>query len=156
MQTGDRFGRLTLTIRIATSHTHSEKWMCECECGRLKIAWSSALLEDETQSCGCKRVDDKPNRVALALNDPNPLAKDVRDYVKKNHPQIFRKWMSIRGKPTTSKVWRDSLSRFFDDVGDPASYFLMLKRLDTSKKLGPGNWYWGNHTRTELRPAKQV
>jgi len=155
MQTGDTYGRLTLVARIATSKAHSEKWLCKCECGKLKLAWSSALLEKETLSCGCWRMMDIPNRVGLALNNPNPLDKDVRKYLRDNYPQIYRTWLRIKNKPTTSKYWRDSVSRFFDDVGDPDSYFLMLKRLDTSKLLGPGNWYWGNHTRYELKPCHE-
>ena len=60
--TGQRFGKLTVIERADDKVTSSGKnyvqWKCKCDCGNIKIVYSSNLLNGTTQSCGCLRKDN--------------------------------------------------------------------------------------------------
>ena len=50
-----RFGRLVV-VRFDGFHKNLyPKWICRCDCGKIKSCFSTNLLEGKTKSCGCKR-----------------------------------------------------------------------------------------------------
>ena len=59
--TGQRFGRLVVmerapkNPRYATAYT---LWNCRCDCGEETIVRSHSLIQGETKSCGCLRVEN--------------------------------------------------------------------------------------------------
>lgn len=52
----DEFKRLTLLALITTVRS-VEKWLCECICGALVMAWANNLRSGRSGSCGCLRKD---------------------------------------------------------------------------------------------------
>lgn len=50
--TGKRFGRLTVLERMEDGDRRA-KWLCKCDCGRIKIVASTNLIQGNTVSCGC-------------------------------------------------------------------------------------------------------
>lgn len=48
------FGRLTLVSKETDT---KDKWECVCSCGKTTIVLKYALLNGNTQSCGCKRAE---------------------------------------------------------------------------------------------------
>lgn len=63
--TGQKFGRLTVVERAADHILpcgHKEvMWVCECECGGIKIARGAKLRSGDVKSCGClqKEIQEK-------------------------------------------------------------------------------------------------
>lgn len=62
--TGQKFGRLTVvekTERPVNVKNKDSYWLCECDCGTMKIVKSSALKYGSVTSCGCfkKELDMK-------------------------------------------------------------------------------------------------
>lgn len=56
--TGKRFGRLTaIELLPNRSNTGARLWRCRCDCGKEKIATTSALNSGFVQSCGCMKHD---------------------------------------------------------------------------------------------------
>ena len=57
--TGKRFGMLTV-LKLDDKRTSSrgEKWICKCDCGKIKSINRSSLIRGATTSCGCKRLVD--------------------------------------------------------------------------------------------------
>lgn len=54
---GKKFGRL-LVLERASSNAHGEvTWLCQCDCGNLKIVNSYALVHGHAKSCGCYCVE---------------------------------------------------------------------------------------------------
>jgi hypothetical protein len=49
---GKRFGRL-LVISRTKSKKNRTRWVCQCDCGRTRIATGKYLRQGKTQSCGC-------------------------------------------------------------------------------------------------------
>ena len=53
--TGQVFGRLTVLGEENPRTTKELKWLCRCECGKLKAIRGYDLRHNKTLSCGCLR-----------------------------------------------------------------------------------------------------
>lgn len=51
--TGRRFGRLTVTKRVAIDAKYRSRWECKCDCGNVKVVYAYNLANGHTASCGC-------------------------------------------------------------------------------------------------------
>lgn len=59
--TGKRFGRLTV-IGLQPTESRKTYWVCQCDCGNMKIVRSDSLQCGAIRSCGClKKEQDKKN-----------------------------------------------------------------------------------------------
>lgn len=56
--TGQRFGKLT-AIRKEESIKGRTRWLCSCDCGGTKIAFTSMLKTGKTRHCGCELLNRK-------------------------------------------------------------------------------------------------
>lgn len=50
--TGSRFGRVTVIERAGCIGKHAA-WLCQCDCGNMKVIRSDHLIYGKTVSCGC-------------------------------------------------------------------------------------------------------
>ena len=57
---GQRFGRLVVIKRDGSKKGKST-WLCQCDCGNLKVVTSDKLKSGTTQSCGCMAVEKITN-----------------------------------------------------------------------------------------------
>lgn len=51
--TGKIFGRLKVLYYCGKNKRSSNVWVCECECGKIKVIETYALTKGITKSCGC-------------------------------------------------------------------------------------------------------
>lgn len=56
---GLKFGKLTALRRNGTANDGSVKWICKCDCGKIKTVKGSALRSGHTKSCGCSQYKNK-------------------------------------------------------------------------------------------------
>lgn len=67
---GQKFDRLTV-IKFVEIRDHSSYWLCQCDCGNLKVirgdCLSHAAIRNKTKSCGCL----KRERNVAAFSMPN-------------------------------------------------------------------------------------
>lgn len=63
--TGQRFGKLTVLSRaedyISPKGRHVVRWLCKCDCGKIKKIHGTALRQGLSMSCGCtpsRKADD--------------------------------------------------------------------------------------------------
>lgn len=54
---GRVFGRLTVVRRDASNRHGQASWECRCSCGRISHVVSAKLVNGNTWSCGCARVE---------------------------------------------------------------------------------------------------
>jgi len=55
---GQIFGRLTVLKKTdARSKLGRVKWLCKCECGNEKLVGSKELINGDTNSCGCLKLE---------------------------------------------------------------------------------------------------
>lgn len=50
---GSRFGRLLVLSLAETDKWRNSKWLCQCDCGNVKIVRAGNLSGGQTKSCGC-------------------------------------------------------------------------------------------------------
>jgi hypothetical protein len=50
---GKKFGKLTVIKEKGKDKQGGFLWLCECDCGNIKIARSGCLIHGSTRSCGC-------------------------------------------------------------------------------------------------------
>ena len=51
--TNQRFGKLTV-IKYIETNKRGSRWLCQCDCGKLKEVQSAELYSGDTTSCGCR------------------------------------------------------------------------------------------------------
>jgi hypothetical protein len=108
--TGKKFGKLTaLTFETRNQRT---RWLCECECGKKVEVLARDLLNGNTTSCGCTKVERaqnllEPHRIddvivpllQKKLNSNNKTGvKGVFKKVLKNGEERFVAHLTVGGK----------------------------------------------------------
>lgn len=67
IETGMRFGRLTVLSRAENSQRGERRWLCRCDCGKEKSILERSLLYGGSKSCGCYRSDRHREEFAYDL-----------------------------------------------------------------------------------------
>lgn len=55
--TGQKFGRLTVIKRDKNDNRGQTRWLCQCQCGNLKIVRANHLKSGKIKSCGCYNIE---------------------------------------------------------------------------------------------------
>lgn len=53
--TGQQFTKLIVKERYGSTKNGQALWLCQCDCGNIKIASTVSLLHGKTKSCGCMK-----------------------------------------------------------------------------------------------------
>ena len=137
--TGQIFGRLTATERIATHGKHT-RYKCICTCGTITVVNGGCLSTGNTRSCGCLHADELKARCTT---------HDM------THSAEYKVWVDMwqRTTITTNKayaeykhrappeLWRD-FSVFYAELGPRPSAAHTLDRINNDEVYGPGNCRW--------------
>ena len=90
VNTGDRFGRLTiiqeLPQHISPSGSKARKFLCKCDCGNTTEVWLTSLRRGTTKSCGCLVYETK-NALDIKGGDvfgKLTVIKEVENYISPN------------------------------------------------------------------------
>jgi hypothetical protein len=139
---GQKFGMLTV-IEYAGCGRDSATWLCRCDCGGEKIAYSALLRKGQTSHCGCLIPSIKSRVAQTHGQSGTPLYKKWRDMISRcEFPSNFGyPWYGGRGI-TVCERWRRSFVSFADDVGQPPSPKHSLDRIDVNGNYEPGNCRW--------------
>ena len=72
--TGQRFGKLTVLERYLENNNQNKPcWICQCDCGNVKIIDGNSLKTGKTQSCGCIGNSLGQDKIKKILLDNNIL-----------------------------------------------------------------------------------
>ncbi len=155
---GTRFGRL---IVLKQDEERTKKWrikfVCLCDCGKIKSIVSFSLRKNITKSCGCLSSDVTSSRSFI-----HGQAK------RKNETIEFRIWTGIKNRCfnknepaypryggrgiTICERWL-VFQNFFDDMGKRPSKNHSVERRENDGIYEPSNCYWG--TRDEQARNKR-
>lgn len=81
---GQRFGKLTVMhMDGAENHGVNTLYICNCDCGKLKIVRAANLLSGATQSCGCLRGRPRKYADGQVFNGKALIGREGNKYVLK-------------------------------------------------------------------------
>jgi 5-methylcytosine-specific restriction endonuclease McrA len=64
--TGQKFNMLTVLKHAGRDSTNKTQWLCQCDCGNVKVITGLNLKNSNSKSCGCKkhlRGKDNPRTI---------------------------------------------------------------------------------------------
>ena len=61
--TGQKFGKLVVVALADSSDKPRTHYLCQCECGRTTIVYTSSLTRGLTRSCGCGKKESSRERM---------------------------------------------------------------------------------------------
>jgi len=130
--TGQRFGRLTVKLRLPNEKGRSS-WYCTCDCGGIKIIDSKALVTGKTASCGCLRMGHGMTGTLL-----HKVWASMRERCNNPKSKAYKHY-GARGIKVCAR-W-DDFELFLKDMG-PRPLGHSIDRKDNNGDYEPSNCYW--------------
>lgn len=139
---GKQFGRLKV-IGSAPSIKGKSHWLCQCECGSMKVIKGSSLESGKSQSCGCGQLESITTH-GLAHHPLYVTWSGIRRRCHNPSSRSFKKY-GAKGRQLWIE-WRDDPLAFINYVecylGDKPSPEHSIDRIDNDGNYEPFNLRW--------------
>jgi 5-methylcytosine-specific restriction endonuclease McrA len=111
--TGMKFGKLTVIKEIdciKKRYANSDKihtlrrWLCKCECGKMKKVLQTYLERGNVKSCGCLLSTEELSKRMLGKN--NPMYGKIGELSPRWNPNLSKEEREIQRRTRENYIWR--------------------------------------------------
>lgn len=146
--TGQRFGRLTV-IRSEGKNIHgSYMWLCECDCGNMKVLNSGELRRGNVKSCGCLSRELARERFTKHGYSRTKIYSEWKKMIGRCKDNNSYNSLNYAGRGIkVCDRWLTDFQAFLDHVSQLPHYDepgYSLDRIDNDGNYEPGNVRWAN------------
>lgn len=146
---GKVFGRLTVIKKLPKIPNQHIKYICQCECGKIKEVYAHCLKSGASKSCGCLKDESIIKRSTKHGNktrsNPSPeyiaWVLMIQRCYNKNHPS----YPNYGGRGiTVCERWLHSFESYLADVGKRPSSKHSADRYPNNEtgNYEPSNFRW--------------
>lgn len=146
-ETGNKYGRLLVIKRDINNSHKNAFWLCECECGQIKVINGQSLRNGETKSCGCLQREKAKKTFSKLLTKHGMCGTKIYNVWKamtkrcRDKNEADYKYYGGKGIKVCSS-WLHSFKNFYKDMGDSYVEGLTLDRINPSGNYEPDNCRW--------------
>lgn len=143
LESGQRFGRLTVTGATRLSQDARIVFEVKCDCGETRWLRAVALKVGNSTSCGCFHREQLSLRGATHRQTKTPEYEIWSTAKARCFRKTSRDYKDYGGRGISMcEEWRDSFKAFIRDIGKRPSPELTLDRINNDGNYEPGNVRW--------------